>query len=152
MEEADILCSRIGIMAKGVLRCVGSPLHLKKRYGRGFKLAVSFTKRSVNSDSLDTNGNEVITRVDAMKKIEDLLPADKWRKVDQGVVQGSVIYEFDEDKQGEGSTKQGTISRLLEQMEQMKTELGVGDWGISQSSLEEVFVNIIKDEDADAVV
>lgn len=32
MEEADALCSRIGIMAGGSLRCLGTQVHLKNRY------------------------------------------------------------------------------------------------------------------------
>ena len=35
MEEADALCSRIGIMTSGKLRCVGSPQHLKSKFGTG---------------------------------------------------------------------------------------------------------------------
>jgi ATP-binding cassette subfamily A (ABC1) protein 3 len=29
MAEADTLCTRIGIMAHGQLRCIGTPTHLK---------------------------------------------------------------------------------------------------------------------------
>ena len=35
MEEADILCDRIAIMADGRLAAVGSSLDLKTRYGVG---------------------------------------------------------------------------------------------------------------------
>ncbi|XP_045490404.1 cholesterol transporter ABCA5 isoform X1 [Pieris rapae] len=38
MEEADALCSRVGIMVKGGLRCVGSTQHLKNLYGAGYTL------------------------------------------------------------------------------------------------------------------
>ncbi|CAG8568180.1 5409_t:CDS:10 [Diversispora eburnea] len=38
MEEAEVLCNKIGIMAKGTLRCIGPQLRLKEIYGRGFKL------------------------------------------------------------------------------------------------------------------
>ena len=38
MEEADALSQRIGIMATGYLRCVGSPLHLKNKLGRGYQV------------------------------------------------------------------------------------------------------------------
>ncbi len=33
MDEADLLGDRIGIMAEGHLRCLGSSLFLKKEYG-----------------------------------------------------------------------------------------------------------------------
>ena len=41
MEEADALCSRIGIMAGGSLRAIGSQLYLKARFGDGFKVTVN---------------------------------------------------------------------------------------------------------------
>jgi len=40
MEEAEELGDRIGIMASGKLRCVGSPLFLKFAYGTGYNLIV----------------------------------------------------------------------------------------------------------------
>jgi ABC-type multidrug transport system ATPase subunit len=41
MEEADVLCSRIGIMSKGILRVLGNALHLKGKYGGGYHLYVN---------------------------------------------------------------------------------------------------------------
>ena len=38
MEEADILGDRIGIMAKGRLRCLGNSVRLKTRFGAGYKV------------------------------------------------------------------------------------------------------------------
>jgi len=38
MEEAEALCTRIGIMVGGRLRCLGSGQHLKSRFGLGFQL------------------------------------------------------------------------------------------------------------------
>jgi len=40
MEEADILGDRIGIMARGQLCCLGSGLHLKQKFGSGYRLSV----------------------------------------------------------------------------------------------------------------
>merc|ERR1719276_660199 len=38
MEEAEALCSRIGIMVGGRLRCIGSNQRLKARFGDGYQL------------------------------------------------------------------------------------------------------------------
>jgi ABC-type multidrug transport system ATPase subunit len=38
MEECEALCPRIGIMANGRLRCLGSAQHLKDKFGKGFQL------------------------------------------------------------------------------------------------------------------
>lgn len=40
MEEADILGDRIGIMARGKLCCLGSGLHLKHKFGSGYRLSI----------------------------------------------------------------------------------------------------------------
>jgi ATP-binding cassette, subfamily A (ABC1), member 3 len=38
MEECESLCPRIGIMANGRLRCLGSAQHLKTKFGQGFQV------------------------------------------------------------------------------------------------------------------
>ena len=38
MEECEALCPRIGIMATGRLRCLGSAQHLKNKFGQGFQI------------------------------------------------------------------------------------------------------------------
>jgi ATP-binding cassette subfamily A (ABC1) protein 3 len=40
MDEADVLGDRIAIMAHGQLKCLGSSLFLKKRFGAGYKLTM----------------------------------------------------------------------------------------------------------------
>ncbi len=40
MEEAEALCTRIGIMVNGQLRCLGTSQHLKNRFGQGFELEI----------------------------------------------------------------------------------------------------------------
>src|SRR2546422_740515 len=52
MEEADALCTRLGIMVKGVLRCLGSIQHLKNKYGAGYVLEIKWDQNcpEINSD------------------------------------------------------------------------------------------------------
>ena len=40
MEEADAICSKIGILVKGELRCLGSSQHLKNQFGAGYLLEI----------------------------------------------------------------------------------------------------------------
>ena len=35
MEEVEALCTRVGVMHHGQLRCLGSMQHLKARFGDG---------------------------------------------------------------------------------------------------------------------
>ena len=40
MEEADALCTRIGIMVNGELKSLGTPQELKHMYGGGYRVIV----------------------------------------------------------------------------------------------------------------
>lgn len=51
MNEAQALCTRMGIMVGGRLRCIGSPQHLKTRFGNHLELEVKPTE--VNSEQLE---------------------------------------------------------------------------------------------------
>ena len=53
MEEADALSTRVGIMASGRLQCVGSQLHLKNKFGSGYKLTMVL-KNNANINDVDT--------------------------------------------------------------------------------------------------
>ena len=44
MEEADVLCNRIGIVTDGVLRCIGPQVRLKTIYGGGYHLFINCHK------------------------------------------------------------------------------------------------------------
>ena len=35
MEECEALCTRLGVMVDGQLKCLGSPQHLKSKFGQG---------------------------------------------------------------------------------------------------------------------
>lgn len=38
MDETEVLCTNIGIMVNGELKCLGSLQHLKSKYGEGYTL------------------------------------------------------------------------------------------------------------------
>jgi ABC-type multidrug transport system ATPase subunit len=44
MEEADVLCNRIGIVSQGILRCVAPQVRLKSLYGGGYHLQINCQK------------------------------------------------------------------------------------------------------------
>lgn len=51
MEEAEALCTRVGIMVNGRLKCLGSVQHLKKRFGGGYRLQLKLQSLSVTTSS-----------------------------------------------------------------------------------------------------
>ncbi|KAI8925348.1 hypothetical protein BC831DRAFT_461279 [Entophlyctis helioformis] len=124
MEEAEALCRRIGIMAKGTLRCLASPDRLKKAYGAGYRL---------HFNAVEGNTPR------ACAFVESLLP-EGWAQID--VFAAAALYEF--------SASKGMLSQLFKAVEAGKQEHGILDWGVGQTTLEDVFVRLISEEDANA--
>lgn len=83
--EATVLCQqRIGIMAKGNLRCLGNVLHLKNRYSSAFRISVTLKPHL-----------SIEERTGTIAKVEALLPQG-WKKVDS--FSSRLSYEFPLDK------------------------------------------------------
>ncbi|ORZ30827.1 P-loop containing nucleoside triphosphate hydrolase protein [Catenaria anguillulae PL171] len=123
MEEAETLCTRIGIMAKGTLRCVGSQIRLKKLYGAGFK--ITYIAQPENM-------------AHATEKIKQVLPAN-----------AKVVDSFAMATTVEFMPAEGTLNTVFEALQQHSKEWLIDDWGISQTSLEEVFLRLISETDAE---
>lgn len=54
MEEAESLCTKIGILINGQFYCYGSPAELRHKYGEGYTIAIKGDddKHSEFSDNL----------------------------------------------------------------------------------------------------
>jgi len=120
MEEADTLCTRIGIIAKGRMQCLGNPSHLKSKFGNGYSLHIN----------AKVGAQESVARY-----IEETIPTAQV----VNSVGTSSIYRL----QKEGMK----VSKLMREIETAKEKIGIDDWGLSQTSLEEVFLSICKDEE-----
>lgn len=57
MVEADVLSDCIGIMAKGMLHCIGTSIVLKSRFGSGYTAKVTFPKSLYNILSQENDIN-----------------------------------------------------------------------------------------------
>ena len=40
MEEAEALCTKMGIMVSGQFRCFGSSTYIKDKYGTGYEIEI----------------------------------------------------------------------------------------------------------------
>jgi len=49
MEEAEALCTKMGIMVDGEFKCFGSSQHIKNKYGMGFELEIKIKQPSDES-------------------------------------------------------------------------------------------------------
>jgi ABC-type multidrug transport system ATPase subunit len=120
MEEAEVCCQRIGIMAKGKLRCIGSPTRLKHLYGCGYKL-------SIHSDYLD----------DAERFIFSILPVGSTR-----------LHSFRASRRYGFAPDAFQLSHVFDQLSTHASLHGIKSWGISQTTLDEIFTSVISEEDA----
>ncbi|OLY82583.1 ABC transporter A family member 9 [Smittium mucronatum] len=124
MEEAEVLCNRIGIMAQGTMRCIGTQLRLKQLYGSGFLITITCDK---------------IFLPQAKVFIESILPPDS-----------QIIDNFINGASWEFKPQPNLISNLYDQLYSKKNHYHIDDWGISQTSLDEVFLRIIGEDESGA--
>lgn len=45
MEECEALCTRLAIMVQGQFKCLGSPQHLKSKFGSGYSLQAKVQRK-----------------------------------------------------------------------------------------------------------
>jgi ABC-type multidrug transport system ATPase subunit len=55
MEECEALCPRLGIMAGGMLQCLGSAQRLKTRFGQGFQVEMKLKAVDTSDEDYITN-------------------------------------------------------------------------------------------------
>ncbi|KAG0089085.1 hypothetical protein BGZ93_010054 [Podila epicladia] len=132
MEEADVLSDRIAIMTSGQLRCIGSSLHLKELYGSGFRLNITSKPGRLQ---------------EACQSIEEkVLGSRLFKRTDKFT--NATVFDFDIGQVSkEGSALTGDLSSIFKSLLQKDQFPDVEDWGISQTTLEDVFVRIVTDAD-----
>ena len=120
MDEADYLGDRIGIMAEGQLKCLGSPLFLKTRFGIGYNLTM--VKKDINVSS---------------KPIKELVQ----RHIPESNILSDVSAEFALQLPLESTHK---FQGLFDELDANLQRLGISSYGVSVTTLEEVFLNVAK--------
>eukprot|EP01133_Synstelium_polycarpum_P015460 gene15460-18343_t len=121
MEEADVLSTRIGIMSQGHLHALGPQQHLKSKFGEGYALKLNIEERyiaQVDATALITRFNNGATLVECFS--------------------GSYVFRLPKDT---------LISELFSFMVANKEANHITEWGIQQTSLEDVFLKISEGDD-----
>lgn len=118
MEEAEALCDRICIMANGRMFTIGSSQQLKTRWGSGYSVNVSAAPDRVE---------------DAKAHVLTLLPDAQVESSFAGLLKFSVT-----PKPGE----EIDLSSIFLGLEDGKEKSGIRDWGISQTTLDNVFLRV----------
>ena len=104
-------------MAKGNLLAIGNSIHLKTKYGAGYRI------------SIITNESDSAT---IKSKVESIIS----NAILEDDAAGALIYQCP-------STSIESIPKLVDWVERNEGGL-IKNWGISQSTLEEVFLKLIR--------
>ncbi|CAL2043976.1 unnamed protein product [Caenorhabditis brenneri] len=122
MDECEALCTELAIMVYGKFRCYGSCQHIKSRYGSGYTLLI---------------------------RLKNKMDAEKTKSMIQQTFRGCVLKEehilqlnYDIPRDGD------SWSRLFEKLETVSTQLNWDDYSLSQTTLEQVFIEFSRDAGA----
>ncbi|XP_028299253.1 ATP-binding cassette sub-family A member 1 isoform X2 [Gouania willdenowi] len=172
MDEAELLGDRIAIISQGKLCCCGSPLFLKSKLGSGYYLTVVKregleTNTPSNSSictntSISTNKLPPLTKDSESSLSEDtglgseetnsnlsaLLSLMQHHIPGAKLVEESrreVVVNLPQD-----SAKDSSLAVFLSQLDQRMNELGISSYGLSNSTLEEIFLRVAEETAVDA--
>ncbi|XP_062114912.1 ABC transporter A family member 2-like [Humulus lupulus] len=130
MEEAEILSDRIGIMANGRLRCIGTSVRLKSRFGTGFIVNINFNRQiqTPRKDvALSTHDLEAVKQF--FKHHLDVCPKEEKKSL--------LTFSIPHDKET-------ILPDFLTELQDRESKFGITDIQIGLTPLEEVFMNITR--------
>lgn len=138
MDEADLLGDRIAILGEGKLQCVGSSIFLKKTYGVGYQLTLE------KAPFRDDQGNMIMSEDQRANKEGNVISLIE-NYVEEASVLSNVGTELSFQLPLNSASNFPPMLRELEEM----TSKGdvVIDYGVSITTLEEVFLIIARGED-----
>nr|XP_006127456.1 ATP-binding cassette sub-family A member 12 [Pelodiscus sinensis] len=135
LDEAEVLSDRIAFLEQGGLKCCGSPFYLKETFGDGYHLTLT-KKKCPNQHLTEECDTAAVTSL-----IQSHLPA-AYLKEDVG---GELVYVLPPFNSGVS----GAYQSLLRVLDSGLSDLHIGCYGISDSTVEEVFLNLTKDLEKD---
>jgi ATP-binding cassette subfamily A (ABC1) protein 3 len=115
MDEADLLGDRIAIMTAGELQCCGSSFFLKRKYGTGYYLILDVTPEC-QPDRITALLKKYIPNV----AVESYVGSELTYQLSE---RDSCVFE-----------------EMLEDLESNVSSLGIQTYGVSLTTLEEVFM------------
>ncbi|XP_031597152.1 ATP-binding cassette sub-family A member 3 [Oreochromis aureus] len=120
MEECEALCTRLAVMVNGQFKCLGSPQHLKSKFGSGYTLLAKVHVEAELEDS------DLLLFKDF---IESTFPGSQLKDEHQGMVH----YHL--------TDKTLTWAQVFGTLEAAKEKYHIEDYCVSQISLEQVFLS-----------
>ncbi|KAI9142741.1 hypothetical protein BKA69DRAFT_1123797 [Paraphysoderma sedebokerense] len=178
MEEAEELCSRIGILLNGSLACLGTPQQLRSQYGKGYKVAIKLrtgtTQQIESPDSEIQHQGDLSARADLVVKeilqkyvgrvvlrIGKNIDFEVWSPVEnQSPEDMANVPTTDDIKPTDRLAQESTatdnksvadfLGELFEYLEERIEIWDVEEWSVSQTNLEQVFVEFAKKQEKES--
>jgi len=120
LEEVEALSHRVAIMVAGSLRCIGSLQQLKHKFGSGYEMSI---------------------RIEAENRMFDV------RKFVSQHFPGTYEAEYRQQKFTFALPSDSRLSECFRMLQENKDVLGITDYSVSQTSLEQVFLKIEQEAD-----
>ncbi|XP_020558036.1 ATP-binding cassette sub-family A member 1 isoform X1 [Oryzias latipes] len=171
MDEAELLGDRIAIISKGKLCCCGSPLFLKSQLGSGYYLTVvkreETNPNTPSGSSFSTSTSIITNKLPHAKDSESSLSEDTGlgsdessscvaallALVQQHIPSASLVEESRREaviNLPQKAAKDGSLAIFLSKLDQRLPELGISSYGLSDSTLEEIFLRVAEETGVDA--
>ncbi|XP_067683949.1 phospholipid-transporting ATPase ABCA3-like [Haliotis asinina] len=132
MEECDALCTKIAIMVNGRFVCLGTPQHLKTKFGQGYTLIARMktveTEPGVSEETAPASTEPLVSF------IKSTYPETKVFDDHQGYVHFQVPYSS------------VSLAQVFTVMEQSKVQFYVEDYSVHQTTLEQVFLSFTRSQ------
>uniref|UniRef100_A0A669EAL6 P-type phospholipid transporter n=1 Tax=Oreochromis niloticus TaxID=8128 RepID=A0A669EAL6_ORENI len=151
MDEADLLSDRIAIISKGQLHCCGSPLFLKNCFGVGFYLTLVRRikdlrkKESLVFCSCSSAGSS------CSASCRDFLLPCITSLIHHHVPEAKLIEMIGQELTyllPSKGFKHRAYASLFRELEETLADMGLSSFGISDTSLEEIFIKVTADGEA----
>ncbi|XP_038146750.1 retinal-specific phospholipid-transporting ATPase ABCA4-like isoform X2 [Cyprinodon tularosa] len=166
MDEADLLSDRIAIISKGQLCCSGSPLFLKNCFGVGFYLTLVRRLKDIRKRENECDcASDCSCSCSLCTKYKDqsqnqLQQQDRVLEGDVDSITSLIHHHVPEAKLietiGQELTyllpnkgfKHRAYASLFRELEETLADMGLSSFGISDTSLEEIFLKVTADGEA----
>ncbi|KAF9426089.1 ATP-binding cassette sub- A member 1 [Podila epigama] len=138
MEEADALGDKVAIMVSGHLKAIGNTTRLKNKFGSGYRVELAL-------------GNFIPNSQDVLGENQEGRPSQRQLEFEMTEAVRAIIPEATLIDQSGGMMIFGIPTQAIQRMadltsmlERAQAQGHLKQWGIAQTSLEEVFLSLIR--------
>ncbi|CAO2641511.1 ATP-binding cassette sub-family A member 7 [Lemmus lemmus] len=158
LDEAELLGDRVAMVANGSLCCCGSPLFLRRHLGCGYYLTLVKSAQSLNTQDSKTltQGTSARSGQSPAPDAAPLTPStpqllDLVRRHAPGArLVEELPHELVLALPYEGALD-GSFAMVFQELDQQLAALGLAGYGVSDTSLEEIFLKVVEDAHREAL-